>query len=168
MTMHSVRLMVRRHARHAVPVLGISAAALSLFIINCNSKSNPAAPVATAMTLVSPVGGEHFSFADTIIIKWIANPDSLGNQPLPSFNREFSLDSGKNWVHMTASSASYIDNGDDVYQETWTGLDTTQVNPVTYQPLTKNDFLNKGVIVHIVSYPPKLVTRQSGYIFFHN
>jgi hypothetical protein len=167
MTMHRVRSMFRHHVYRGVPAFAISAAMLSLFLINCNSKSNPAAPAATAMTLVSPVGGTQYSFTDTIIVKWIANPDSLGNQPLPSFNREFSLDSGKNWVHMTASPASYIDNGDDVYQETWTGLDTTQVNPVTFQPLTKSDFLNKGVIVHIVSYPPKLVTRQSGYIFFH-
>jgi hypothetical protein len=135
--------------------------------MHCNSNNNPVAPAnKTALTLVSPVGGEHFSFTDTIIVKWIANVDSLGLPDLLSYAKQFSLDSGKSWIELLYPAASGIADS-NVYQITWKGLDTTQVDPITYQPLTKTDFLNKGILVHIVSYPPKKITRVSGFFFFH-
>jgi hypothetical protein len=120
----------------------------------------------TALILVSPIGGESFSFTDTILVKWIANVDSLGLQEIRSYAMQFSLDSGRSWIEMTYPPASGIADS-NVYQIAWQGLDTAQVDPVTYQPLTKADFLNKGVLVHIVSYPPKRITRTSGFVFFH-
>lgn len=167
MTMRSIISGVRRFTYCSYPLLAVLVGAVSLLTISCNSK-NPVAPAATAMTLVSPLGGTSYSFTDTIIVKWTANPDSLGNQILQSFTREYSLDSGKTWIKMTANPASFIDPGNDTYQQTWIGFDSTQVDPVTYSPLTKNDFLNRGVLAHVISYPPKLITRQSGFIFFHN
>ncbi len=139
---------------------------ISMCVPGCTSKSgNPVAPAASALTLVSPAGGEHYSFSDTILVRWTVNPDSVGTPPLHSFTRAFSLDSGKDWISMSYNSASAIQDS-NVYQETWKGLDTTQINPVTLLPLTKADFLNKGVVVEIVSYPPESFTRRSGYLFF--
>jgi hypothetical protein len=120
----------------------------------------------TALILAAPVGGESYSFSQTIPVKWIANADTLGVQVLQSFTRRFSLDSGLNWVPMNYNTATATEDS-TTYQIDWNGLDTTQVNPVTFQPLTKADFLNRGILVQIVSYPPKLITRVSGYIFFH-
>jgi hypothetical protein len=146
-------------------MLGL-AAAVSLGIPSCPSKNNPVSAPATALTLVAPVGGERYSFTDTIPVKWIANPDSIGTPSLHSFTRAYSLDSGRNWISLSYNTASAIQDS-NVYQLTWIGLDTTQPNPVTSQPLTKADFLNRGVVVEIVSYPPENITRRSGYIFFH-
>ena len=152
-------------ARNCIPVAVFSF--LAFFTMHCNSNNNPVAPAnKTALTLVAPVGGEHFSFTDTILVKWIANVDSLGLPDLRSFAMQFTLDSGKSWIQMSYPAASGITDS-NVYQITWTGLDTTQVDPVTYLPLTKADFLNKGIIARVVSYPPKRITRSSGFIFFH-
>jgi hypothetical protein len=120
-----------------------------------------------ALAIETPVGGESFSFLDTIPVRWTGNPDSISTPPLQSFTLEFSLDTGKTWVKMSYPTESVLDNSDGIYQISWIGLDTAFLNPVTFQPLTKADFLNKGIVIHIASYPPKLITRQSGYLFFH-
>jgi hypothetical protein len=120
-----------------------------------------------ALALESPTGGESFSLQDSITVRWTGNPDSIGNPPLQSFTMEFSLDTGKNWIKMSYPTESVLDNSDGIYQISWIGLDTAFLNPVTFQPLAKDDFLNKGVIISIASYPPKSITRQSGFLFFH-
>jgi hypothetical protein len=139
---------------------------ISFSFISCNSK-DPVTPAATALTLLAPANGASFSFNDTITVKWKGNPDSIGTPPLQSFTMEYSLDSGFTWIKMTYAPESVLDDQNGNYQMGWLGLDTNYLNPVTMQPLTKSDFLNKGIIIHIVSYPPKSITRQSGYIFFH-
>jgi hypothetical protein len=147
-------------------LLLVLTAGIFLGIPNCASRNNPLSAQASAMTLVSPVAGQRFSLSDSIFVKWISNPDSIGTLPLNSFTRVFSLDSGKSWITMNYNPASAIQDS-NVYQFEWTGVDTTQINPVTLLPLTKADFLHKGVVVEIVSYPPESVKRQSGYIFFY-
>jgi hypothetical protein len=120
----------------------------------------------TALVLAYPAGGESLSFTDTILVKWIANVDSLGLQEIRSYAMQYSLDSGRSWIEMSHPLESEIADS-NVYRIAWQGLDTAQVDPVTFQPLTKADFLNKGVLVHIVSYPPKKITRASGFFSFH-
>jgi hypothetical protein len=120
----------------------------------------------TALVLASPAGGENFSFTDSIPVKWIGNVDSLGLQELRSYAMQFSLDSGRSWIEMSHPLESEIADS-NVYRIAWKGLDTAQVDPLTYQSLTKADFLNKGILAHIVSYPPKKITRASGFFFFH-
>jgi hypothetical protein len=133
-----------------------------------SATTNVTITVDKSLSIVTPVGGEHYSFTDQITVKWTDNPDSIGTPTLQSFTTEFSLDSGKTWVKMTYPPESVIDNSNGIYQISWIGLDTTFLNPVTFQPLTKADFLNKGIIIHVISYPPKMITRQSGFIFFHD
>ncbi len=159
------RLLGFSPAKNRALFLGL-ALGIFLCVPGCTPKNNPVTPQASALTLVSPAGGETYSFSDTIVVKWIGNPDSIGTPPLHSFTRAFSLDSGKDWISLSYNTASAIQDS-NVYQETWIGLDTSEVNPATSLPLTKADFLNKGVVVEIVSYPPESITRRSGYIFFH-
>jgi hypothetical protein len=122
----------------------------------------------TSLIVAAPVGGESYSFTQTIPVKWTVNPDSIATNPIGSFAHQFSLDSGLNWVNTTYDPATAIHvEGMSDYLLNWIGLDTTQVNPITFQPLTKADFLNKGVLIRIVSYGERGRTRLSGYIFFH-
>jgi hypothetical protein len=149
----------------------VSAPAANYTVSTWNSAGSASVSLAmtidNALAIETPVGGESFSFQNTIPVRWTGNPDSIGNPPLQSFTMEFSLDTGKTWIKMSYPTESVLDNSDGIYQISWIGLDTTFLNPVTFDPLTKSDFLNKGVIIHIISYPPKNITRQSGYIFFH-
>jgi hypothetical protein len=151
------------------PSIGAPSAVYTVTATNSAGSTSAALTIAidNALALESPTGGESFSFQDSITVRWTGNPDSIGNPPLQSFTMEFSLDTGKNWIKMSYPTESVLDNSDGIYQISWIGLDTTFLNPVTFDPLTKSDFLNKGVIIHIISYPPKSITRQSGYIFFH-
>jgi hypothetical protein len=139
--------------------------ALSLF--SCHK--NPVAPSPIpAITLISPVGGEKFLLSQPVAVAWRVNPDSVGLPVVTSFTRVFSLDSGLNWLPMSYTPATArLDSANAEYHFDWNVVDTTQINPATYLPLSKADFLNKGILTKIVSYPPNRVTRISGFFFFH-
>ncbi len=159
-----------RFAKMTLKKVCLTVGVVSLFsftMMQCDSSTNPAPAPATAMTLVSPIGGENYKFDSLITVKWIGNPDSIGTPALRSFTMQFSLDSGKNWIKMK-DSVSLANTDGSTYQIAWKGLDTSQVNPVTFANLTKTDFLNKGILAEVISYPPKQITRKSGYFFFHN
>lgn len=136
--------------------------------LQCNSANNPTAPpvVAPAISLLSPKGGEDFSLADSIIVKWQVNSDSIGTPNIHTFTLQFSMDSGKNWAKMTLPSASQIA---DTYTVAWI-LDTTQFNAVTGSNFVYNDFLNKGILARVQSYPSSLgviKTARSDFFSFH-
>jgi hypothetical protein len=122
----------------------------------------------SALLLISPAGGEQYSLSEPVTVRWITNPDSIGTPVLTSFTRVYSIDSGMNWIPMSYDTKSAVHtNGSPEYQFDWNVLDTSQINPATSAPMTKADFLNKGVLVKIGSYPPNRGTQISGFFFFH-
>jgi hypothetical protein len=156
-------------------VFGVSFGFMSLLvcaIIQCGpgDGTNGPTPIdsnALAMTLIQPLGGEQFSVNDTVLVKWNADSAIIGIQPLPSFTKQFSIDSGKNWIKMTYDPSTAIDDDHDHFTLPWQVLDTNDYILSESRYITKDDFLNKGVLIRIVSYPPNSFTKKSGFIFFH-
>jgi len=153
----------------AIYICGLISLA-SVCSMHCDSGTNPApAPTIKAgVTIVTPVAGNDFGVFDSIPVKWIGNPDSIGTPTLQSFTLAFSVDTGKHWTTMKYSPATAT-TIDTAYSIAWT-IDTSRTNPVTgisYKPV---DFTNKGIVIKVQSYPRgdgSNCQTKSGFITFH-
>jgi hypothetical protein len=142
------------------------ASLMTLCAVRCDS-DNPAAPQPTeALTLVTPKGGENFSINDTVPVKWFINQDSLNASNINSYLKQYSPDSGKNWYDMAVKPGS-AKTDSNKYQITWLVVDTSTFNNTTQANFTKADYLNRGILVQVISYPPHSKIGSSGFIHFH-
>lgn len=121
----------------------------------------------TALTITAPKTGESFPLNGPIVVKWHVNTDTLNASNIHSYLKQFTLDSGKSWHDMTVLPGSEITDSNK-YQITWIGLDTTQFKCDTCSTtFSKADFLNKGVKLQVISYPPNQRFGYTGFITFH-
>jgi hypothetical protein len=141
----------------------------ALFSLQCDSgTSSTPAKKPDAVNITSPVGGNSFAITDSIPVQWYVNPDTVGRPNLHSFNVFFSLDSGKDLPKITypASTAVTVDSA---YSVKWV-IDTTLINPITGVAYTAADFINRGVVIEVHSYPNGegfFYSKRTGYFSIH-
>jgi hypothetical protein len=120
-----------------------------------------------AFAIVQPRTGDRFSVKDTVTVIWNSNVAIIGTQPQRSFIKEFSLDSGKSWNLMRYNPLAVVDSGNIHFVLPWIVLDTNEYYPAQDRNFIQEDFLNKEIQIHIISYPPESFTKTVGNIRFH-
>jgi hypothetical protein len=79
-----------------------------LLITACNNPVSPGNSTASAITLISPNGGETFKIGDSLHIKWRVNPDSIGQMLF-----SITFDAGRSYTYINDMETIHSGNGRD-------------------------------------------------------